>query len=412
MSILWPARIVVFLGLAVAISVAEADGGNPPVINSWEYETIQDAIDQAPSPAIVLLPPGPLEIEEALRLKDGVVLDGQGMTVVSSPGDQFGLPFLTKPDAIDPALDFMVTGPQEIRVRINGALEPGHLVRVALADGDFWVSEVADVNGLDVRFQDPLPRGGHLGRLERIDPVEKAGLRNLTIEGGRNPFWIAGARDFTLENVRIEGNEFYSVIDQSYRVTIEALSKYRVSAGLAVFSSNQVVLQDALIDQHAFAGIFLRSAFNTAVQNVQIIGRPDLTPASGLTGDGITIYRGQDIRISQVQIRDTSCYGTWITESKDVSYSDVQVENSFTHAFYAVDSDGVSFVRCRSQFNRSGWGFVLVNNRNINLRHNLAQRLPMGFLLWGNQGGRWQRNLSQRNEVPDTFENNQGIIGL
>jgi hypothetical protein len=351
-------------------------------------------------------------VNEPLRLRDGVILDGQGSTVIRPSDAALGIPFTALPDSVSEPITFSRIQPHQVRLRGAAQVQVGDLVRIGLPDGDYWISEVTDTQGSVVTFSDPLPTRGRLGTMEVLDPVEKSGLRNLTILDSKNPFWLSGTRNMVLDNIRIEANALYSVIDQSYRVTVRALSKFQVNAGLAVFSSNQIVVEDSLVDQHAFAGIFLRSAFNTAVQNVQIIGRPELTPESGLTGDGITIYRGEGIRVSQVQIRDTSCYGTWITEGVDVSYSDVSVSNSLTHAFYAVDSVGVSFVRCRSSHNRSGWGFVLVNNQNITLRHNLAQRVPLGFFLMGNVGGRWQRNVSHQNGSPDYFEGNLNIDGL
>lgn len=412
MNILHLMRAGAILLVSLAGLLAWADDGNPPVVNSWDFETIQAAIDQAPSPSIVLLPPGDVVVDEPLRLRDGVILDGQGSTVIRPSDAEVGIPFTASPDAISEPITFTRLQANQVRLRTSGQVQVGDLVRIGLPDGDYWVSEVVSAQGASVSFADSLPSRGRLGMMEILNPIEKSGLRNLTIVDSKNPFWLSGTRNLVLDNIRIEANALYSVIDQSYRVTVRALSKFKVNAGLAVFSSNQIVVEDSLVDQHAFAGIFLRSAFNTAVQNVQIIGRPELTPDSGLTGDGITIYRGEGIRVSQVQVRDTSCYGTWITEGVDISYTDVSVNNSLTHSFYAVDSVGVSFVRCRSSLNRNGWGFVLVNNQNITLRHNLAQRVPLGFFLMGNAGGRWQRNVSHQNEFPDYFEGNLNIDGL
>lgn len=401
-----------FLFVCLTGFTAWADTEEPPKINSWEYESVQAAIDQAPSPSIVLLPLGDYVVTEPLRLKDGVILDGQGSTVVRTGESSDVIPFTSAPESLSESTDFSSLNAHTVRLGKPIGFQTGDMARIALPDGDFWVSEVSGVSGRNVSFVDPLPSAGLRDSLQRFDPIEKTGLRNVTIIKAKNPFWFSGARDLLLENIRIEGNQLYSVIDQSYRTTVRALSKFQVNAGLAVYSSNQVMVQDSLVDQHGYAGIFLRAAFNAAVQNVQIIGLPELTPDSGLTGDGITIYRGENIQVSGVRIQEASCYGTWITEATNVSYSDVHVSQSLTHAFYVVNSDGVSLVRCRAELNRTGWGFVMFDNKNIHLRHNLAQRMTLGFFLFANHGGRWQNNVSRQTEVSDFFKENIGVSGL
>ena len=383
------------------------------VVESRDFPSVQAAIDSCPGGSFVTvrLPAGVTEITKPLVLKDRVTLQGQAGTVLKCvPAGKFAA-IVAEGRALPIG---EVTGITSDRMgmtaRTDDPVPAGTIIGVETGKKvDGHVNEVDGSAGGRLDLHMPVPPTVLAGqRLEAIQPVQHAAVRDLTVEDALNAFKVSLAVGFTVTNVRIVRSKLNPLFVACYQVTVEKCELLDCGGGLSFQSCTGAVADGNTVTGNRLGGVFFRSCSRGSVLNNKI--RSSHAFATDGSGDGVTVVSSVGTHVRDNQITDTSCYGMWLSKSTGLVVKRNVVKNSFTSGYYLTDCTGCVVQDNLATDLLTAHGFAVERGSGNSLLNNRAERTKIGFVVKDADSCRYVGNLAVGCDRTELLTGNRSLV--